>query len=73
LARFVEALQGKGVVTEIYVHGYIMGRKAQALSSDLGCLFVLPLVSEYGAQIVVCCTFPWIGLNLLLGGVGRFV
>src|SRR5580704_10791194 len=66
LACFVEVLQGKRKIAEIYVHRYIIWCEAQTLSSDFCCLLVLPLIRKHGTQIVVRCSLPWIALNLLM-------
>ena len=73
LLQFVEALQGKGEVGEMPVPSYVIRCKALALPSDLRSLLVQPLFVVHYAQIVVCFNFPWVALNLLLIGLGRFI
>ncbi len=58
LPRFVEALQGKGVVGEIDVRIDMIRRKAQGLPSDLRGFLILPLCGVHDAQIVVRCGDP---------------
>ena len=58
LPRFVEALQGKGVVGEIRVRTHTIRRKAQGLPRDLRGLLILPLCGVHFAQIVVRCWRP---------------
>ncbi len=73
LPRFVETLQGKGVVGEIGVQSCLIRCKAHGLPRDLRSFFILPLFAVHDAQIDIRSGCPRVALNLLLIRLGRFI
>src|SRR5579863_10033734 len=53
LSGFVEALQGKCIVSEVHIRRNLIRGKAYELLSRLRSLLVLPLKGEHHAQIAV--------------------
>ncbi len=66
LPRFVEPLQGKGVIGESLVGIYVVRCKAHGLRRDLRSFFILPLCAVYDAQIDISWDIPRVALNRLL-------
>src|ERR1035438_2157492 len=64
LPCFVEELQGKGVVGEVYVPRYKTWFKRHSSPTDLQRLFILSTLAINCAQIVVRCGFPRVVLDL---------
>src|SRR5271155_3477120 len=73
LPRFVEPLQGKGVVGEIAVGSYWIRGNARALSCNFRSFFVLPLSAAHDAQIDIGTGCPWVALNRSLKRLRRFI
>ena len=75
LPRFIEMLQGKGVVGEIGVLSHPIRRKALALPRDFHSFFILPLRAIDNAQIAIGYVISRVVLNHLLiclGGLVQF-
>ena len=73
LPRFVETLQGKGVVGEIPAPTHIIRREAPGLTRHLGGFLILPLRPVRAAQIVICRGVSWVALNPLLSYLGCLI